>query len=253
MNSRYYDPETGRFISPDAVLGANGDLLSYNRYLYCSNNPVMYADPSGEGILLTIFVCGLISAATSVGTIYVNDVVNNYQSGMRGADMWTQLSSPGTYLGAAIGGFYAGALSGGLGAVGITGVMAVGFDAVIGGAGSVLSGFTAALIDGNNYSTHDAIGDAFWGSLSSLVVSGTYHGIGKARTHSFNRKSGRVQKDMMPDIFNTTKHRGTQIFHTGAFRQSEQFINYMYRGATGISTTIGMIADFAILRIRVVE
>lgn len=253
LNSRYYDPETGRFISPDAVLGANGDLLSYNRYLYCSNNPVMYADPSGEGILLTIFVCGLISAATSVGTIYVNDVVNNYQSGMRGADMWTQLSSPGTYLGAAIGGFYAGALSGGLGAVGITGVMAVGFDAVIGGAGSLLSGLSTSLFDGTSYSAMTAIEDALIGAFSSAFVSGIYHGIGKARTHSFNRKSGRVQKDMMPDIFNTTKHRGTQIFHTGAFRQSEQFINYMYRGATGISTTIGMIADFAILRIRVVE
>ena len=87
----------------------------------------------------------------------------------------------------------------------------------------------------------------------SLAVSGTYYGIGKARTHSFNRKSGRTQKDMMPDIFNTTKHRGTQIFHTGAFRQSKQFINYMYRGATGISSTVGTIVDFAILRIRVVE
>ncbi|MBE6634876.1 MAG: hypothetical protein E7617_01570 [Ruminococcaceae bacterium] len=50
LNSRYYDGRTGRFISPDApsYLGANGDLNSYNLYAYCSNNPVMYADPEGN-------------------------------------------------------------------------------------------------------------------------------------------------------------------------------------------------------------
>ena len=50
LQTRYYDPYVGRFISPDDVsyLGANGDLLSYNLYAYCSNNPVMYVDPTGE-------------------------------------------------------------------------------------------------------------------------------------------------------------------------------------------------------------
>ena len=50
LNARYYDGYTGRFISPDDVLylGANGDLLSYNLYAYCSNNPVMYVDPTGK-------------------------------------------------------------------------------------------------------------------------------------------------------------------------------------------------------------
>ena len=49
LNSRYYDPEIGRFISPDDIsyLGANGDLISYNLYAYCSNNPVNYQDPTG--------------------------------------------------------------------------------------------------------------------------------------------------------------------------------------------------------------
>ena len=50
LQSRYYDSEVGRFISPDApgYLGANADLTSYNLYAYCSNNPVMYTDPSGH-------------------------------------------------------------------------------------------------------------------------------------------------------------------------------------------------------------
>lgn len=52
LNSRYYDPQVKRFISADAIgyLGANGDLISYNLYAYCSNNPVMHIDPSGTSL-----------------------------------------------------------------------------------------------------------------------------------------------------------------------------------------------------------
>ena len=50
LQSRYYDAKICRFISPDSVeyLGANGDLMSYNLYAYCSNNPVMFRDDSGH-------------------------------------------------------------------------------------------------------------------------------------------------------------------------------------------------------------
>ena len=45
LKSRYYDPNTGRFLSPDSQF--NGGLLGYNLYAYCENNPVMRADPDG--------------------------------------------------------------------------------------------------------------------------------------------------------------------------------------------------------------
>ena len=48
LNARYYDPNVGRFISPDAILGANGGLQGYNLFAYCNNNPVMYIDPNGN-------------------------------------------------------------------------------------------------------------------------------------------------------------------------------------------------------------
>ena len=43
LQSRYYDPNTCRFISPDDVscIGANGDFTSYNLFAYCSNKPIM--------------------------------------------------------------------------------------------------------------------------------------------------------------------------------------------------------------------
>ena len=47
LQSRYYDPETGRFISADAYLVAGDHINSTNMFAYCLNNPVMYVDPSG--------------------------------------------------------------------------------------------------------------------------------------------------------------------------------------------------------------
>ncbi len=47
LNSRYYNPEIGRFISSDGLLGQMGDIISTNMYAYCGNKPVMYSDISG--------------------------------------------------------------------------------------------------------------------------------------------------------------------------------------------------------------
>ena len=48
LRSRYYNPEWGRFINADTVLGQVGALLSHNLFAYCGNNPVNMSDLSGE-------------------------------------------------------------------------------------------------------------------------------------------------------------------------------------------------------------
>lgn len=47
LNSRYYNPKWGRFISPDKIIGSNADMISYNLYSYCSNNPINFSDNTG--------------------------------------------------------------------------------------------------------------------------------------------------------------------------------------------------------------
>ena len=56
LQSRYYDPEVGRFINADDVdyLGASGKPLSYNLFAYCENNPVNNSDESGYLSLNTL-------------------------------------------------------------------------------------------------------------------------------------------------------------------------------------------------------
>jgi len=47
-DARLYDPQLGRFISADTIVPRPWDLQSFNRYSYCSNNPLIYTDPSGH-------------------------------------------------------------------------------------------------------------------------------------------------------------------------------------------------------------
>ena len=45
--ARYYDPEIGRFISPDPIVQSYANPQSFNRYSYVLNNPLKYTDPTG--------------------------------------------------------------------------------------------------------------------------------------------------------------------------------------------------------------
>ena len=49
LQSRYYDPEVGRFINADDIncIGAPSELLNNNLWSYCTNNPVNKDDPCG--------------------------------------------------------------------------------------------------------------------------------------------------------------------------------------------------------------
>ena len=64
LNSRYYNPETGRFINADELLGSVGDILGHNMYAYTQNNPVMRVDPNGDSFLLICMIVLATSALT---------------------------------------------------------------------------------------------------------------------------------------------------------------------------------------------
>jgi len=61
FGSRYYDPEVGRWISPDPL----GTLQSEDVYLYCLGNPLTYFDPDGE---FAIPIVGIVWGAGAAVT-----------------------------------------------------------------------------------------------------------------------------------------------------------------------------------------
>ena len=79
LNSRYYDPNVGRFLNADGYINANGDLIGFNMFAYCGNNPVNRVDPTGEAwwhwalgavvvaacAVATVITCGGFAAAAT--------------------------------------------------------------------------------------------------------------------------------------------------------------------------------------------
>ena len=48
LRSRYYSPESGRFLTKDSWMGDYDRPLSLHRWMYVEGNPVNYTDPSGH-------------------------------------------------------------------------------------------------------------------------------------------------------------------------------------------------------------
>ena len=74
LQSRYYNPTIGRFISADAFVSTGQGILGHNMFAYCNNNPVMFSDPAGESITIaTLILIGSIVAAVGAAgyTAYV--------------------------------------------------------------------------------------------------------------------------------------------------------------------------------------
>lgn len=85
LKSRYYNPEWGRFISPEDVIGTNIDILGINQYIYANNNPLSFVDQDGLSPLaipasvaangaLSIFTIGIMAvAAIKMTPSIIND------------------------------------------------------------------------------------------------------------------------------------------------------------------------------------
>ena len=57
LQSRYYNPEWGRFLNADALVSTGG-LLGNNMFAYCGNNPVTRYDPTGREYFLACYSDG---------------------------------------------------------------------------------------------------------------------------------------------------------------------------------------------------
>ena len=174
LNSRYYNPETGRFINADGMLGEMGDIPSTNMYAYCANNPVMYVDPSGEFIItLSIVLWAAAIGATSGGII--GSIYGGFTAAANGQNIWAGIGIgviSGAIMGAGAGVgaiFLSPVLAGTSISVGTT-LLSMGSALSIGSGIAFGSGAVAgALSDaGSQYFNNQRVHD--WGSVGESAL-----------------------------------------------------------------------------------
>jgi len=127
--SRYYDPETGRFINMDDINYVDPENINgLNLYAYCRNNPIMSCDPSGHeliSILIGLGIAALIGTVVGAGVYATSEVLSYFTTGEWN---WSWAMLVGSAFGGAIGGALAFAIPG-LGIVGsafVTGALSQG-------------------------------------------------------------------------------------------------------------------------------
>ena len=188
VSSRYYDPEIGRWVSPEPNV-YNGEfdegagLIGYNVYAYCANNPVNCYDPTGEFVISTLLIC--VAAGAIIGGT-VGGIAGNAYANSKGYTGWNKTKSILTGIG--IGGFAGGAL---------------GYFA----APAVVSatGVAGISITSGGISTIAALGTSF-GKLGTLIANNGQQIIdwGKTTWHGMQRMLERGVTQNMVEVWAKT-------------------------------------------------
>ena len=199
--SRYYDPEIGRFTQPDSVVPSPNNPQTLNRYTYVNNNPLKYVDPTGhifgiDDLIIAIVIGAALGAATSAAT---------------GGDI-----GKGALTGA-IGGIFGG-LGGALGGA-------------LGGPVAALAGAVAGGATGGAVSAAVTGGDVGMGALTGAIAGGVGWGVGW-----FNHE---VLKDSLND-FSVSVIGGSLGGGAGAELQGGDFWEGAAYGAAGAAAAHGL-------------
>lgn len=162
LQSRYYDPEVGRFISMDDINYLDPETIGgTNLYAYCLNNPVKYIDLTGNfpWLALLIFAGVLIVGGGAIGGFSAATV------GEISSDIWTDVGK--------------GMLSGTIVFTGLSLTIGAFFvpNRIFGTLGSFMFSFgsglildtTSVIIAQIKKSSMD--GDSFWGGAHDVINS----------------------------------------------------------------------------------
>ena len=144
LNSRYYDPQIGRFINADdiSVLSEGKNFFNgLNLYAYCGNNPIMNIDEFGNawwdwllGIVVIVAAIVLSVATAGIGTIIT---------------------------GALGGGLTASIIGGAIGGVGLSTLTGFVSGAILGGIGGAIKYFSSTT------KLYRAVSEAEYNSIKS--------------------------------------------------------------------------------------
>ena len=163
LNTRYYDPCIGRFISADtsSILSASPmGLTDKNLFAYCDNNPVVRSDNGGE--FWTIVIGAVVGAAVGAIGGAVSSIVSQAMSGEE--INWTAVGI------SAAGGAVSGAISGAFPCMGpvLTGVIE-----------GTISAATYAATEKIAYGRDPSLKETLQVGISSGLMAGSMQFIGQ--------------------------------------------------------------------------
>ena len=145
LQTRYYDPETGRFVTIDDISYLAPETINgLNLYAYCGNNPVMNVDPNGT-FFWFIFIGAIIAGALIGG---VSGGVSAAQNGQSFWDGFLIGALTGAVTGAALG------LGGAIGAAALAAGTAISASTALLALGGTLAGSFVAGIGIYALETH---------------------------------------------------------------------------------------------------
>lgn len=193
MGARYYNAQTGRFITPDPA------AQYHSPYLYGNDDPLSGTDPDGEFfVALTILVVGITLGAYAGGAA-VNHSINPTSWSFKSGKTWAGI----------IGGAIIGGVSGAAG-------MAIGGAEL--GTGATLA--TEALLAGAENAAFSIMSGNSWGDVGESFIQGAVLGValsglgklggaGLQRT-GFGRRMGKIADEVAEEGCNSFT-AGTEI------------------------------------------
>ena len=174
LQTRYYDPEVGRFINADAFASTDiSSPLSANMFAYCENRPTVGSDPTGEWVHI------------AVGAV-VGGIMGGIQAGISNGNI--------------VSGIATGALGGALAMSGAGWAAQIMGSAALSAADSVVSQLTSK--SGSSFSVETFLEDTVSGAISGAIG-------GKGASITNAKSIMGYGKQMVKQVKNSIKYGGS--------------------------------------------
>ncbi len=235
LQTRYYDPETGRFITIDGIEYLDPETINgLNLYAYCGNNPVMNVDPTGTlkwwqwllGIVAVVAIVGVVVASAivtggaslaaiglgfTIGATasFVGQGVGNL---LGGRNFFDGMSVSSILLGGLAGAAYATGMGGALGALGI----------------GVAAGVASSSFQGKS------LKEIVWSGFVSGASAAIAYGIGQ----TFKNLIFKNTDSEFIDFFEMAKVDGANVFKAFTTAFNSSWYTFLPSMSTGLSRFI---------------
>ena len=219
LQSRYYNPEWGRFINADGYTSTGQGTLGNNMFAYCGNNPVIREDEGGKfwNVVIGAVVGAVVNATTTAIDSYITT----------GSVDWGKVG-----ISAAVG-----AVSGGIAATGL-GVIA---QAAISAGAAAIGSVATDLYERDK---NPNAGDITWGEVGDIAVRAVGSAAISFGASVFGTAAGKMVSDGLTDAGASMVFRGkigagcwTKAQARNMVKQGTAMINT----ARGISSVVGTV------------